>query len=166
MNSHQPCQTISRHSFRMRGFAKSTGGPVRSTQAPSLRRNGRTFALDCSRSTVSAVRISFHPEATAELEASEDWYAEHSPDAACDFCVAVDVALANIAADPQRFVRIDARHQVCGVKKFPFQIIFRHSENRVDLRVFVLAPRRLHVHESKFETHVFVAGSSVRPVGC
>lgn len=60
--------------------------------------------LDYSRSTVSTMRISFHPEATAELEASAGWYAERSTTAARDFCVAVDVALASIEADPERFV--------------------------------------------------------------
>jgi plasmid stabilization system protein ParE len=88
------------------------------------------------------MRISFHPEATAELEASADWYAERSPTAARNFCVAVDIALATIEADPERFVRIDGPHRACSVPKFPFQIIFRHSDNRIHVVAVAHAKRR------------------------
>jgi hypothetical protein len=114
---------------------------MRSTRA-SPPRIGLTSALDCSRSTVLTVRISFHPEATAELEASADWYAECSPTAARDFCVAVDLALSNIEADPERFVRIDDRHRACSVQKFPFQIVFRHSGDRMYVVAVAHAKRR------------------------
>ena len=88
------------------------------------------------------MRISFHPEATAELEASADWYVEHSPAASRSFCVAVDAALAKISATPERFVHIDARHQACAVQKFPFQIIFRHSGDRVHVVAVAHAKRK------------------------
>lgn len=88
------------------------------------------------------MRISFHPAATAELEASADWYAEQSSTAARDFCVAVDVALASMEADPERFVRIDPRHQACNVTKFPFQIVFRRDEDRVHVIAVAHAKRR------------------------
>ena len=88
------------------------------------------------------VRISFHPEATAELEASANLYAQRSPAATRDFCVAVDIALASIEADPERFVRIDTRHQACSVHKFPFQIVLRHDEDRVHVVAVAHAKRR------------------------
>lgn len=88
------------------------------------------------------MRISFHPEATAELEASVDWCAERSPGAARDFCVAVDVALASIEADPERFVRIDARHRSCSVRRFPFQIVFRYGDDRIHVIAVAHAKRR------------------------
>ena len=88
------------------------------------------------------MRISFHPEATAELEASAGWYAERSPRAARDFCVAVDVALTSIEADPKRFVRIDDRHRSCSVRKFPFQIIFRCGDDRIHVIAVAHAKRR------------------------
>ena len=95
-----------------------------------------------SRSTVLTVRISFHPDATAELAASADWYAQRSPSAARDFCVALDIALSNIESDPERFVRIDARRRSCSVHKFPFQIVFRHDEDRVNIVAVAHAKRR------------------------
>lgn len=88
------------------------------------------------------MRISFHPEATAELEASADWYAERSPRAAHDFCVAVDVALTDIEADPERFVRIDNRHRSCSVQKFPFQIVFRYVDDLIHIVALAHAKRR------------------------
>lgn len=80
---------------------------------------------------VLIVQVSLHPDATAELEASADWYAERSPAVARNFCVAVDIALANITSDPNRYFRIDDRHRSCSVQKFPYQIIFRHDSSRV-----------------------------------
>ena len=103
---------------------------------------GRTSALDCSRSTVLTVQISFHPDATAELEASADWYSERSLAAGRDFCVAVDVALASIDADPGRFVQVDTRHQACSVQKFPYQIVFRHDKDRIHVVAVAQAMRR------------------------
>ena len=88
------------------------------------------------------MQISFHPDATAELEASADWYAERSPRAAREFCVAIDVALASVEADPERFVRLDDRHRSCGVRKFPFQIIFRYGDNRIHVVAVAHAKRR------------------------
>ncbi|HIF32893.1 MAG TPA: type II toxin-antitoxin system RelE/ParE family toxin [Planctomycetaceae bacterium] len=142
MNLRHRCRTINRRSFRTPGSVKSIAAPTRSTPVQSSPRIGRTSGLDCSRSTVLTVRISFHPEATAEFEASADWYAERSPRAARDFCVAVDVALASIGADPDRFVRIDNRHRSCSVQKFPFQIVFCHDDDRIHIVAVAHAKRR------------------------
>ena len=87
------------------------------------------------------VRVSFHPQATAELESSAEWYAERSPRVARDFCVAVDLALASIKADPERFVHINVRHRACSVVKFPFQIVFRYQEDRIHVVAVAHAKR-------------------------
>ena len=78
-----------------------------------------------------AMTVDFHPEATAELAESADWYAEHSSAASRNFLVAVDVAVASIVSDPKRFVHIDERHQACSVIKFPFQIVYRNDGHRI-----------------------------------
>lgn len=62
-----------------------------------------------------AMRVEFHPEATEELEASADWYAERSARAARDFLVAVDLAVQSVALDPERFALCDNRHRSCSV---------------------------------------------------
>jgi len=75
--------------------------------------------------------VDFHPDATTELSESADWYAERSSRAARNFLVAVDVAISSIMDDPNRFVRIDDRHQSCSVIKFPFQIVYRVIDDRI-----------------------------------
>jgi len=91
---------------------------------------------------VFQVTVSFHPEATAELSVSADWYAERSPAAARDFCVAVDLAVANIEANPERFARIDRRHRAGSVTGLPFQIVFRHDADRIHVVAVAHAKRR------------------------
>ena len=88
------------------------------------------------------MRIDFHPDATAELESSADWYAERSPTAARNFLVAVDVAIASIVNDPARFFRVDERHQACSVVKFPFQVVYRHEKDRIFIIAIAHAKRR------------------------
>ena len=91
---------------------------------------------------VLKVPVSFHPEATAELEVSADWYAQQNPHAARDFCVAADIAMENIAADPERFVKIDARHHACSALGVPFQIVFRHDAQHVYVVAVAHSKRR------------------------
>ncbi len=88
------------------------------------------------------VRISFHPAATRELESSIDWYAKRSPVAARDYCVAIDLAINKISADPKRFALVDSRHRCCSVQKFPFQVVFRHDADRIHVIAVAHAKRR------------------------
>jgi len=64
--------------------------------------------------------IKLHPDAISELEHSANWYPKRSPSASRNFLVAVDIAVATIVSDPDRFAYVDDRHQSCAVKKFPF----------------------------------------------
>lgn len=86
--------------------------------------------------------VELHPDATAELASSADWYAERSPAASRSFLVAVDIAIANIKCDPNRFSLIDDRHQSCAVIKFPFQIVFRQIPGRILIVAIAHAKRR------------------------
>jgi toxin ParE1/3/4 len=88
------------------------------------------------------VRVSFHPEATAELEKSTDWYMERSPIAARELCVAIDLALTNIADDPGRFPRLDANLRAGNVSGFPFQIVFCRDQDRIHVIAIAHAKRR------------------------
>jgi plasmid stabilization system protein ParE len=88
------------------------------------------------------MQVDFHPEATAELSESAEWYAERSPSSSRNFLVAVDVAIASIVSDPKRFVKIDHRHQACSVINFPFQIVYRHEGSRVAVIAVAHAKRR------------------------
>jgi plasmid stabilization system protein ParE len=88
------------------------------------------------------VRVDFHPAATEELEISADWYAQRSLDAARGFAMEVDTALKKIESDPVRFPHIDQRHQVCGIGRYPFQIVFRHDGARIQVVAVAHAKRR------------------------
>ena len=88
------------------------------------------------------VRIEFHPEAVNELEASADWYAEQSPTAAREFALAVDAALNKIRRNPQRFLKIDRRHQSCSVIRYPFQVVYRYESDRIYVVAIAHAKRR------------------------
>ncbi len=84
----------------------------------------------------------FLPGARADFDSSFDWYASQSKTAAERFSIAVDSALSRIARDPEQFVRIDARHRECLVKRFPFRIIFRMEASRIVVVAIAHAKRR------------------------
>ena len=88
------------------------------------------------------MRVDFHPAATEELEISADWYAQRSLAAAGGFAMEVDAALKKIESDPIRFPRIDRRHQVCGVGRYPFQIVFRNDGANIYVLAVAHAKRR------------------------
>ena len=88
------------------------------------------------------MRVDFHPDAVAELSESANWYAERSAVSARNFLVAVDLAVASVVNDPERFARIDDRHRSCSVLKFPFQIVFRLDNSRIVIVAVAHAKRR------------------------
>ena len=88
------------------------------------------------------MRVDFHPEATAELEDSADWYAERSEDAACRFLRSVDDALAKIASHPDQYAKVDDRHRACSLDRFPFQLIYRNDVSRLYVIAIAHAKRR------------------------
>jgi plasmid stabilization system protein ParE len=71
------------------------------------------------------------PGARRDFDESFDWYAERSPQAAERFASAVDIALAEISADPERHATIDERHRQCALSHFPFRIVYRDETRRV-----------------------------------
>lgn len=88
------------------------------------------------------MRVEFHPEATAELESSLEWYLEPSATAAQGFALAIEVALERIIEFPLRYARIDARHRSCNVEKYPFQIVYREGDECVYVIAIAHAKRR------------------------
>ncbi|MCA9206004.1 MAG: hypothetical protein KDA59_23285 [Planctomycetales bacterium] len=78
----------------------------------------------------------------AEFEASALWYSDRSATAARRFCVAIDNALASISLEPDRFALVDDRHRACSVAEFPFQIVFRCSQNLIFVVAIAHAKRR------------------------
>ena len=69
--------------------------------------------------------------AEREFTASLCWYAERSSQAAADYDAEFDRALLAIRDDPKRFPQCDARHSFYLMRSFPYQIIFRFTENEI-----------------------------------
>lgn len=88
------------------------------------------------------MQIEFHPRANEDLETSLNWYSSRSSAAARNFLVAVDLALESIRDDPNRFSRIDKKHQACSVTKFPFQIVYHCDKNRIVVVAIAHAKRK------------------------
>ncbi len=88
------------------------------------------------------MRAEFHPEATAELSASADWYAERSCESSRNFLVAIDVAISSILNDPASFAFIDDQHQSCSTIGFPYQIVFRNDVDRIRVLAVAHTKRR------------------------
>jgi plasmid stabilization system protein ParE len=75
--------------------------------------------------------IDYLPGAKLDFDASFDWYAARSLQAALRFTNDVDAALVKVATNPERFVAVDDRHRECSLKRFPFRIVYRIEGNRV-----------------------------------
>jgi plasmid stabilization system protein ParE len=69
----------------------------------------------------------------AELDYADGltWYAERSARAAEGFETEFQRALESIAADPQRFPKCDERHRYFLMRRYPYQVIYRHVEDRL-----------------------------------
>jgi plasmid stabilization system protein ParE len=88
------------------------------------------------------VRLEFHPEATAELEQSAQWYAERSLTAAEGFVAAVETAIRNIVDTPNRFLKIGHDCRACSLVGYPFQVVFRRVSPRIQIVAVAHAKRR------------------------
>ena len=86
--------------------------------------------------------VDYLPGARRDFDESFDWYAAQSVPAAARFTEAVDEALRAVAADPERFVAVDHRHQECPVSRFPYRIVYRIVENHVLVVAIAHAKRR------------------------
>jgi plasmid stabilization system protein ParE len=81
-------------------------------------------------------------EAEQDYQASFDWYAERSEQAALAFAEAVNRTQKIIEANPERFVNVDRRHHALAVKKFPFRIIYRIEVDEIVIVAVEHAKRR------------------------
>ncbi len=86
--------------------------------------------------------VDFLPGARRDFDESFDWYAERSKQAAVRFVNAIDISLAAIAANPQRFAAVDKVHWECPVRRFPFRIIYRVVGDRIVVVAVAHAKRR------------------------
>lgn len=86
-------------------------------------------------------RASFLPAADVDYAKARLWYFERSERAADRFEEAVEQAVAEIAADPERWPMIDAKHRFHLLRRFPYSIVYR-VENELVIVVAVAHARR------------------------
>jgi hypothetical protein len=71
--------------------------------------------------------------AQAEMNSAADEYDEATPGLGDEFLATVETAFNAIAEAPQRWPRIDARHQRYVLRRFPFSLFYRFNDAEVVL---------------------------------
>jgi plasmid stabilization system protein ParE len=87
--------------------------------------------------------VTFHRLAAEEFRQARDWYARRSRRAAFRFIQAIDAALQQVAADPERWPLYDDRHHWVKTRKFPYLLIYRRAgEDRLTVVAVAHSNRR------------------------
>jgi len=70
------------------------------------------------------MRVDFHPDAQAELEAAAQYYESRRPGLGARFIEAVEEAAARIAASPGMWRAIDEDVRRCLTRVFPYGVLY------------------------------------------
>ena len=100
---------------------------TRSTPARSTSLLGVKFAPAFAGRLDSMVEVVVASPAEFELSEALRWYAERSLATAERFDEEFDHSLRIIASAPDRFAMCDDRHRFFLMRRFPYQIIYRHD---------------------------------------
>jgi plasmid stabilization system protein ParE len=84
----------------------------------------------------------FHPRARIELLEARAWYGARSSVAALAFSREIDGTLRRVAESPNRFpVRLAPFHEAV-LRRFPFTVVFRVRQERVEIIAVAHQSRR------------------------
>jgi toxin ParE1/3/4 len=75
----------------------------------------------------------FHPEALAEADEAAAFYKAQQPRLAVRFLEALNDALALIRRNPLLYRRIDENIRKCRILRFPYGVIYRVGEDRIEV---------------------------------
>lgn len=75
----------------------------------------------------------FHPEARAEFMESIRYYERQQPGLGQRFLDAVTDAVHRIQAHPNMYHVVSGTWRQCGVRRFPFGIIYRVENQRIEI---------------------------------
>ena len=84
----------------------------------------------------------FEREALEEYQDAADWYEHQRDRLGEEFVAAVEQAIAEIAKAPARFPPAGDGLRVFRMKRFPYQLIYRHAPERDHATVFALLHHR------------------------
>lgn len=87
-------------------------------------------------------KILYHPLAESEVKKFYIWYKERNPTIAKAFLAEIDKALAHIKDNPESWPRYYANTQRYLLKRFPFSIVYRNVNERIDIIAVAHAKRK------------------------
>jgi toxin ParE1/3/4 len=75
----------------------------------------------------------FHPEASEEFEAADDWYFAHSADASIDFLTEAETGIEAITQNPHRWPKYLHGTRRFVLQRFPFSIVYLDDADLVTI---------------------------------
>ena len=79
------------------------------------------------------ITVHFHPQAEAELIAAATWYEEQQKDLGKRFLSSVEDGISRLKINPLLFPLIDSEIRRCLTRTFPFGILFRYRNERIEV---------------------------------
>jgi plasmid stabilization system protein ParE len=83
-----------------------------------------------------------HPQAIAEARGARRWYEDRNPEAAEAFMTELDLAITRIEETPRRWPLYLADTRRYLLRRFPFFVVFREVDDRVQIVAIAHAKRR------------------------
>jgi toxin ParE1/3/4 len=83
-----------------------------------------------------------HPEAIRKTRAARDWYSARTAEAAEAFTAELDTAIHMIDATPRRWPRYLGETCRYLLRRFPFFIVFREANHRIEILAIAHARRQ------------------------
>jgi plasmid stabilization system protein ParE len=83
-----------------------------------------------------------HPEAIAEARAAREWYEVRNAEAAEAFMAELDLAIERIEEAPGQWLPYLANTRRYLLRRFPFFVVFREANDRVQILAVAHARRR------------------------
>lgn len=83
-----------------------------------------------------------HPKAIAEARAAREWYQARNVEVAEAFMAELDLAIERIEEAPRRWPPYLANTRRYLLRRFPFSVVFREANERVEVLAVAHARRR------------------------
>lgn len=77
------------------------------------------------------MRVSFHPQASREVEEAQGWYEQRSVLAAAGFLQELSQAVQRVSAAPERYPLTKHGTRRMLLDRFPFSLYYRANENEL-----------------------------------
>ena len=87
-------------------------------------------------------KITFHPEAAAEVEVALTWYQARSVRAAGSFLKALEEALEAVAAWPERWPLFAEGYRRILLRRFPYAVVYRQISGAIQVHAVAHGRRR------------------------